>query len=81
MSHQAQAAIRTALATIAPEADPDTLDPDEDMPEALDLDSVDFLNFLIAIRDATGVDVPESDAAQVRTFSGCVAYLSARMPE
>ena len=45
--------MRTALATIAPEADLDTVGPDEDLQEALDLDSMDFLNFLIAIAQST----------------------------
>jgi acyl carrier protein len=68
-------AIRDALAGIAPEADLSTLGPDEDLQEALDLDSMDFLNFLIALAHDTGVEIPEADYAQVRTYEGCRAYL------
>jgi acyl carrier protein len=71
--------IRDALARIAPEADLDDLSGDVDLQEELDLDSMDFLNFLIALGELTGVHVPESDYSQVRTFGDCVAYLSARL--
>ena len=40
---------------------------------------MDFLNFLIALGEITGVHVPESDYAQVRTFGACVEYVSARL--
>lgn len=79
MTTDARTAIRRALAGIAPEADLDGLSPDADLQEELDLDSMDFLNFLIALGQDTGVSVPESDYAQVRTLSGCTAYLAARL--
>lgn len=72
-------AIRSALASIAPEADFDDLAPDVDLQETLDLDSMDFLNFLIALGDATGIRVPESDYARVHTFDGCVGYVRAHL--
>jgi acyl carrier protein len=42
------------LAGIAPEADLSTVGDDEDLREALDLDSMDFLNFVIALSEARG---------------------------
>ncbi len=56
-----------------------TLAPDADLQEELDLDSMDFLNFLIALGESTGVQIPESDYAQVRTFGGCRDYVSAHL--
>jgi acyl carrier protein len=73
-------AIRTALAGIAPEADLDTLAPDDDLQETLDLDSMDFLNFLIALAQSTGVQIPESDYALVRTYGSLRGYLASRLP-
>lgn len=72
------AAMRAALATIAPEADLDDVGPDEDLQEALDLDSMDFLNFLIAIAQSTGVEIPESDYHLVRSYADCKDYLAHR---
>lgn len=79
MTIDAPTAVRRALAGIAPEADLDALAPDADLQDELDLDSMDFLNFLIALGEQTGVHVPESDYAQVRTFGTCVAYVAARL--
>lgn len=73
-------AILRALRRIAPEADPATIDPARLLREQVDLDSVDFLNFLIGVHQELGVEVPEEDYPQVATLAGCVAYVEARMP-
>jgi acyl carrier protein len=62
------------LSGIAPEADLSTVAGDEDLREALDLDSMDFLNFVVALHERTGVDVPEADYPRLRTLDGAVAY-------
>lgn len=72
------ATIRAVLGRIAPEADLDDVAPDENLQEALDLDSMDFLNFVIGLRDATGVEIPESDYPSIATLGGCVGYLASR---
>lgn len=64
-----------ALLQIAPEADLKTLSDDEDMREALDLDSMDFLNFVIGLHKASGVDIPEADYPKLFTMKGVVKYL------
>jgi acyl carrier protein len=71
------ALVRRLLGDIAPDMDPASLGPDEDVRDALDIDSVDFLNFVVALHDTTGVDVPERDYGRIRTVASCVAYLTA----
>jgi acyl carrier protein len=66
-----------ALARIAPEADLTSLDATGDIREQLDLDSVDFLNFVVALDNQLGVEVPEADYAKLRTLDGCLNYLAA----
>lgn len=68
------------LADIAPEADFDTLGLDEDIRLDLDIDSFDFLNFLIGLNEATGVDIPEADYGQLVTTNDICDYLLVRMP-
>ena len=65
------------LGGIAPEADLTALDPGADLREWLDLDSMDFLNFVVGLHQGTGIDVPESDYARLSTLDDCVAYLAA----
>ncbi len=73
-----KAEVLRTLGQIAPEADLTTLDVSEDLREQLDIDSVDFLNFVVALHGKLGVDVPEADYAKLRTLDGCIAYLAAR---
>ena len=72
---QARTTICDILRDIAPETDPETLAGGEDLREALDLDSMDFLNFVVALHERTGIDIPEADYPQLRTLSGAIAYL------
>ena len=66
------------LGDIAPETDLETVKPDVPLRDQLDLDSMDMLNFVVALHDATGVDIPEADYPQLATLDACVDYLDAR---
>ena len=63
------------LAGIAPEADLATVNDSEDLREALDLDSMDFLNFVIGLHQGSGRPIPESDYPKLFTLKGCLTYL------
>jgi acyl carrier protein len=69
-------AIFDSLRQIAPEADPQKIRPDENLREALDIDSFDFLNLLIGLHGRLGIQIPESDYSQLTTLSALVRYLS-----
>jgi len=71
--------VRGALASVAPEAEGQPLDADTDFRDQMDLDSMDFLNFVIALHEATGIDIPEWDYPQLASLGGCVDYLAARL--
>jgi len=73
------AVIGACLAPIAPEADLATLGPDANVREALDIDSFDFLQFLIALSKKLGLDVPEADYAKLTTMKGMTNYLTTRL--
>lgn len=63
------------LAGIAPEAELATIGDGEDLREALDLDSMDFLNFVIALGEGTGRKIPEVDTRRLFTMRGLLDYL------
>jgi acyl carrier protein len=65
------------LTGIAPEADFETLSPDENLRQALDIDSYDALKFIIGLNEELGVDIPESDYGQLNTLTAVIRYLSA----
>ena len=70
------AMVRQILQDIAPDVDIDSLRRDDDMRDALDIDSVDFLHFVAALHERTGVDIPERDYPMVSTIGRCVDYLA-----
>ena len=75
---QLREAILQALFSVAPEAEGEPLDPAANLRDQLDIDSMDFLNFLVALKDTVGIEVPEADYAQVASLDDCVRYLAAR---
>jgi acyl carrier protein len=77
-SDEVRAAVLRALGDIAPEADLSAIQPDVGFRDQLDLDSMDVLNFMIALHAALGVEVPESDYPKLATLDGAVEYVMAR---
>ena len=75
-STQIKSMICDVLSGIAPEADVSAVAGDEDLRDALDLDSMDFLNFVIALHERTGIDIPEADYPKLRTLDTAIAYLA-----
>jgi acyl carrier protein len=74
-----QQIIIEAIQEVAPEIEQDDIDMDEDIREECDLDSMDFLNYLIALKKSTGVSIAEGDYTQVNTFNKMLSYLSERL--
>ena len=72
-------AVIKALRKIAPEASLDQIRSDENLREALDIDSFDFLNLLIGLHEELNVEIPESDYGKLRTLADLVSYLSDRL--
>ena len=75
-NNEIKAAVLRALGEIAPEADLAAIKPDVSFRDQLDIDSMDFLNFVIAVHEALHVEIPEADYPKLITLNGCVAYLS-----
>ncbi len=79
MNHaELERAVAEVLGGIAPEADLAGVKPGEDLREALDLDSMDFLNLVIGLHERLGIDIPEADYPKLFSKDGLLAYLAAR---
>lgn len=72
-----RAVLLEALTDVAPEVDADRIDPDADLAEQLELDSIDRLNLIVSIHEQTGIEVPERDYGKLSTLNAAVAYLLA----
>jgi acyl carrier protein len=69
------------LIRIAPEVEPDELEPATPLRDQVDLDSMDWLNFIIALHTRLEVDIPESDYAKLVTLNDVIGYLERKLPE
>jgi acyl carrier protein len=71
-------AVLTSLGEVAPEMDPATLDPSMPVADQVEIDSMDFLDFVVALAERTGVEVPERDYGDLASVDDCVRYLAGR---
>ncbi len=78
-NQELRAAIVEEIGNIAPEADAATLGDDDDLREALDLDSMDIFNVVIALSQRLGIDIPDADVGRLVTLGGGVSYLAGRL--
>lgn len=73
---EARKLIAAVLHEVAPEVDLDDVGEGQTLQEALDLDSIDFLNLVVGLHERTGIEIPERDYPELSTLDGCVAYLT-----
>jgi len=67
------------LQSIAPEVEVDTLRGDRPLRNQVDLDSMDWLNFLLGLHEKLQVDIPEADYAGLVTLNDVINYLQAKL--
>ena len=67
------------LKTIAPEIEADELRNDRPLRNQVDLDSMDWLNFLLGLNKRLGVEIPEADYQRLVTLGDVVAYLKKKL--
>jgi len=68
-----------ALTRIAPEIDPAAIEPSANFRDQLDLDSMDFLNLILALHERLHVEIPEIDYPRLYSLDGAVAYLASKV--
>ncbi len=71
-----RATVLRTLGEIAPEADLATLKAGVSFRDQLDVDSMDLLNFVVALHATLHVSIPEADYPKLATLDGCVEYLA-----
>ena len=74
-----KAVVLSVLAKIAPEIEGEEIEPDVNFRDQFDIDSIDFLNLMIALHKELGVNIPEVDYPKFSNLSGCVSYLAAKL--
>ncbi len=75
-AEEIRAGVVAELTAIAPEVEEGDLADAELLREQVDLDSMDWLNFLVRLNKRFGVDIPESRYASLRTIDDLTAYIA-----
>jgi acyl carrier protein len=75
-----RATVLAELKRIASEVEESELEAAKPLRDQVDLDSMDWLNFLVALHERLKVDIPESDYARLGTLDQTVDYLARRLP-
>ena len=76
---QIRAVLLEEIGNIAPEAELSRLDPNADIREELDIDSISFLNLITALHNRLGIVVPEGDYPKLAKLAEAISYLSAKI--
>jgi len=63
---------------VVPEMEPATLDARVSFRDQFEIDSVDYLNFVLALEQRLEMRIPEVDYPRLSSLDGCVAYLGKR---
>jgi acyl carrier protein len=76
---EVQAKVLKALVAVAPETGSVGLQPDVPLRDQVDLDSMDFLRFVMELHKQLGVDVPEGDYSKLASIATAVDYVAGRL--
>ena len=74
-----RATVIATLKAIAPEVEEGDLRPDKPLRNQVDLDSMDWLNFLIGLHEKLKVEIPEADYARLVTLGDVLDYLRLKL--
>jgi acyl carrier protein len=67
------------LKKVAPDSNPETLQPDDNIRQVLEMDSFDALQFIVALDEHLGIEIPEEDYGKIDTLNKLMAYLKQNM--
>ncbi len=73
------AKVRTLLVDLAPEFEAEEIEPDEDLREQLDIDSMDLHQLAGTLYETYQVDIPESERAGLTTLRSIVDWVLPRI--
>ena len=69
------------LLEIIPEVEPEKLDAKVSFRDQFEIDSIDYLNLVLALEKKLGIKIPEVDYPKLSSLDGCLSYLESRVKE
>ena len=74
-----RATVLDVLGSLAPEADLSALDPARNFRDQIEIDSVDYLNFVLGLEQRLAIHIPELHYPRLSSLDGCVTYLASAL--
>jgi acyl carrier protein len=68
------------LKSIAPEIESAELESTSPLRDQIDLDSMDYLNFIVGMHEKLKIEIPESDYQKLVSLDDIVNYLREKLP-
>lgn len=76
-----RARVLETMKSIAPELEESELRADRPLRDQIDLDSMDWLNVLVALHEKLHIDIPEADYGKLVTLDKLLAYLREKLAQ
>ena len=76
---EARAIVIEEIENIAPDTTPVDIGDDEDVRDALDLDSMDIFNLIAALHQRLEIDIPDAEATNFVTVGSASRWLAANV--
>jgi len=80
MDEELKSTVLKVLTRISPEVDAAKVEPEVNFRDQFDFDSLDFLNFAIGLREATGIAIPDTDYPRLTSLGSSIRYLKEVKP-
>jgi acyl carrier protein len=77
--NEIRAKLLSLLAAIAPDIEPQTVDPARELRDQFDFDSMDALHFATAMSEAFGIEVAETDYPRLASLRGAAEFVAGKL--
>ena len=72
-------AVMALLCSIAPEVEPGAIDPARPLRRQVDLDSMNWLDLMVGLKQRFGVEIAEADYARLVTLNDVLDHVQTRL--
>jgi acyl carrier protein len=76
-----QARLLTLLTTVAPDIEPQSVDPAQALRDQFDFDSMDALHFATAVSEAFGIEIAETDYPELTSLERAGSFVATKLAQ
>jgi acyl carrier protein len=69
----------TLLTSVAPDIEPQSVDPERDLRDQFDFDSMDALHFATAVSEAFGIEIAETEYSNLASLRAAQNFVHQRL--